>query len=761
MTFWDQLLEWLLKYPLTWFGQGELGLSNASWYVFALTCGGLGVLALLSARLNLRAWRPWRDLLGLTFLRTLALSLLLLCLFQPVLLRPADTQQRASVAVLLDDSLSMGISMGITDNDQTRADFIRTQFNPDDGPLAQALGRDFDLALFRFGLGTELVERADTLTFTQAGTDLAQALTYLEHALSGVALAGVVVVSDGGVRSGTALQASAQRLKAAGVPVYTLGLGQERFARDLEISAVQLPAKALRDSTVQAQIQIRQRGFGGREVPLTVLQGQKILSQRMLELSDSTLQTLSLPLHLEEAGPMLLHFELPLQADETVTANNQREVFIEVLDQREKILYVEGEPRFELKFLRRAVADTPNLQVVTLLRTGDSKFYRLGIDDPEQLQNGFPVTEEELFQYRGLIIGNVEASFFSAEQQRMLVDFLGRRGGGVLFLGGKHAFAEGGYADSPVAETLPVVLDTPRSGYQREVQLLPTALGRKHALSQLASVDDDAADNLAHWQQLPAVTIVNPLFQSKPGAAVLLQAEAPNLLGLAYQRYGRGISVALTAQNTWVWQMHADVAPDNQSHEIFWRQLLSWLVSETPQRIEVSHTSGQVLAGAETTLPVQLVDAAYRPLSGASVELQLIGPSGQEQHLLLPEQARAAGSYSASILTPEAGLYELQIKATANDEELQRIAYVNASATGEEFYRAELQADVLRRLARDTGGTYFTAANAEGLARAIQPTPATAMTVQHYELWDMPLLLILLLLALSLDWAFRRWRGLR
>jgi uncharacterized membrane protein len=126
--------------------------------------------------------------------------------------------------------------------------------------------------------------------------------------------------------------------------------------------------------------------------------------------------------------------------------NNRREVLIRVADREEKILYFEGEPRFEVKFLRRAVDGDHNLRVVTLLRTSENKFYRVGVDDAEELSGGFPKTREELYKYRGLILGSIEASFFSAEQLRMIGEFVSERGGGLLMLGGRHSFSEGGYA---------------------------------------------------------------------------------------------------------------------------------------------------------------------------------------------------------------------------------------------------------------------------------------------------------------------------
>ena len=119
-----------------------------------------------------------------------------------------------------------------------------------------------------------------------------------------------------------------------------------------------------------------------------------------------------------------------------VTQNNARDVLVVVEDRKEKILYFEGEPRFEVKFIRRAVADDENLQLVVLQRTAENKFLRIQVEDADDLLGGFPKTREELFQYRGLILGSIEASYFTPDQLRMIADFVNQRGGGLMMLGG-------------------------------------------------------------------------------------------------------------------------------------------------------------------------------------------------------------------------------------------------------------------------------------------------------------------------------------
>ena len=233
-----------------------------------------------------------------------------------------------------------------------------------------------------------------------------------------------------------------------------------------------------------------QRGLGGQKVQLQVEDAGRVLQTQEITLpADGESAAARVHLTASEAGPRTFRFRIAPQPGEPIAENNQQDVPIQVVDRREKILYFEGEPRFELKFLRRAVADDKNLQVVCLQRTAQNKFLRLDVDDADELAGGFPKTREELFQYRGLILGSVEASFFTADQLRMIAEFVSQRGGGLLMLGGRHSFAEGGYAPTPLAEVLPVVFEEgrdPKQPFFAEMKVEPTPFGMTHGVTQLA-----------------------------------------------------------------------------------------------------------------------------------------------------------------------------------------------------------------------------------------------------------------------------------
>src|SRR5260370_31503452 len=137
-----------------------------------------------------------------------------------------------------------------------------------------------------------------------------------------------------------------------------------------------------------------------------------------------------------------------------------------------------------MAFTLRAIDDDNNLQIVTLVRTAQNKYYRRNLSNPNEVSEGFPRTREELFAYRGVILGSVEADSFTPEQLRMLADFVSKRGGGLMMLGGRRSFAEGGWSGTPLAEDLPVVFDAGAKKSPGEdfsgIGVRPTPAGTSH-----------------------------------------------------------------------------------------------------------------------------------------------------------------------------------------------------------------------------------------------------------------------------------------
>jgi uncharacterized membrane protein len=758
----DRLFRFLFKYPRLVFEQGDLtwGVSRPLLVVIALAVA-VAIAALLTYQRVGTIDRP-RDRAVLIGLRLGALTLLVFCLARPTLILKAAVPQQNFLGILIDDSRSMAIA---DRGGARRSAFVQQQLARPDSALTIALSQKFVLRFFRFSSSADRTDSPAALAYDGTATHLGQALDRARDELAGLPLAGLVMVTDGADTSETAIDESLASLRARSIPVFTVGVGRDRFAKDIQVTRVETPRSALKGTSLVVDVVISQTGYNGQTVPLNVEDDGRIVSTQEVTLPDNgESATVKVRFTASEAGARLFRFSVPVQPDEQVTQNNARDSLIEVSDRYEKVLYFEGEPRSEMRFMRAAVKDDRNLDVVVLQRTAENKYYRVGIASPDELVAGFPKTREELFAYRSIILGSIEAAAFTPEQLRMLADFVSKRGGGLLMLGGRRSFAEGGWGGTPLAEALPVVLDArggrPPTEYFSWVAARPTRAGVVYPVTQVAEGDKSATK----WDDLPPVSAVNPIHAVKPGATVLLSGtdnRKQEQVVLAYQRYGRGKALAMPIQDSFLWYMNPKLPVSDKTHSTFWRRLVRWLVDGVPGQVNLTTTQDRVEPGEGIKLAAEVLDAAYVEVNDSHVVAQVTSPSGKTTEVPLEWIVEHDGDYRGSFVPDESGTYEVQVTATRNGKDLgSSTMHVRASAGDNEYFDAAMRAPLLKRVAEETGGRFFTEADAASLPEAISYGGHGVTVVEARELWDMPAVLLLLIGLVGVEWAFRRTRGL-
>jgi uncharacterized membrane protein len=757
----DRVFQFLFKYPSFVFDQGEFSFAASRGTALAIAAATLLAIGALVTYRGIQGDGRARDRAVLTTLRVGLVGLLAFCLFRPSLILKAAVPQQNFLGVLIDDSRSMAIG----DRDgQTRTQFVGEAFGQPANPLIEALSKKFVLRFFRFSTSVDRMTAPDQMRYEGAATRLGPALERARDDLAGLPLAGLVMVTDGADTSDQTLDEPLASLKARSIPVFPIGVGRDRFARDIQISRVETPRSTLKGTSLAVDLVISHAGFAGAKVPLTVEDNGRIVTSQEVTLpSSGESTTIRVTFAATEAGPRLFRFQVPVQPDEQVAQNNAREALVEVSNRREKVLYLEGEPRFEAKFIRRAVEDDENLQVVILQRTAEDKYLRLDVGSPDELVGGFPKTRDELFAYRAVILGSVEAASFSPDQLRMLADFVSKRGGGLLMLGGRRSFAEGGWAGTPVADVLPVEFEAPARGaapYFSLVSVKPTRAGSTYPVTQLPGVDKSSS---SRWDDLPAISSVNPVRAVKPGATVLLtgaDAEKRELVVLASQRYGRGKAFALPVQDSWIWKMDATIAVTDMTHATFWRRLVRWLVDGVPDPVSITTTSDRVEPGEPMTLTAEVVDASFVEVNDAKVVAQVTTPSGRIVDVPMEWTVSRDGEYRGTLVPEEPGLYEVKASAARPQGDLGTgTLHVRAAAGDSEYFDAAMRQTLLQRVAEETGGRFFTAADAASLPEAISHSGRGVTVVEERDLWDMPIVLLLLLGLLGAEWGYKRRRG--
>ena len=407
----DSLFTFLFKYPYLVFDQGRFafGATRSMWLTAAIVAAG-GLYALWTYRQV--AALQGRDRMVLLATRMGLFAVVLFGLLRPMLLLKVAVPQQNFVGILIDDSRSMQVA---DHGDKPRSAFALDELGRPDAPLLTALGKRFNLRIFRFSSAAERLTSASDLKFEGTATRLGDALDRARAELSGLPVAGMVVVTDGSANAERTIDESIAGLKASGMPVFPVGVGKDRLTRDIQVTRVETPRQALRGASLVIDAVVTQVGYAGQKVTLVVEDSGRVVSSQDVVLpDDGESHTVKVRLKTTETGPRVFKFSIAPQASEEVAQNNSRDALIEVVNRREKVLYLEGEPRPEPKFIRQATDKDDNLQVVLLQRTAEAtvsapdKYLRLGVDGPEELVGGFPSQREELYRYKAIILGTIE-----------------------------------------------------------------------------------------------------------------------------------------------------------------------------------------------------------------------------------------------------------------------------------------------------------------------------------------------------------------
>ena len=748
------MFEFLFKYPPAIFAKGKLVLL-ASWpawvmlLLVVLAAGGVGWF-LRERRTALSRVR----LIGIGIAQTAMIAIILFMLWHPAMSVARLRPQQNVIAVLVDDSRSMGL-VDPNGNGKTRLQNAQDLLNNE---LIPELSKKFQIRLYSFGHDVARIDQAKNLAPDDNATRIGDSLEHITSEASTMPLGAVVMLTDGGDNTGGVDRITLSQVRQLHLPIHTVGFGPEHFAKDIEIADADVPARVLANSRVSANVNFRQHGYEGQKVNLMVRENGHPLAKQEITLKPEADQSETIMFNAGPAGAHSFQIGIDPVAGEQNAQNNFVVRLINVTQKKQRILYFEGEPKWEYKFIRRAMDEDPAIEIVSMVRTTENKTYRQGIDNSKELEGGFPDKPEDLFAYDGLIIGSEEASYFTPAQQAAIRDFADRRGGGVMFLAGRFALSDGGYANTPMAEMMPLHLMPEKSFSRNFATVTLTEAGKA---SPILRLEDSSDANDARWKKMPQVANYAVMGAPKPGAVVLMDVGETGKRStplLAIENYGHGRTAVLATSGTWRWQMLQDHT--DMTHETFWQQLLRWLVTATPGQVAVS-TPHQILNDdGQVHLRAVVRDKTYQTVAGATVVATINRPDGSTDTLTMKPDPLEPGAYTGDYTADKTGAYVAEVVASDGKTEVGRdtLTFRREDGVAENFNAAQNK-DLLTRLAADTGGNYYTPDNAKRLGEEISISSAGISGHDSLDIWDMPILFLLLVLIRGAEWLLRRKWG--
>jgi hypothetical protein len=735
----------------------ELGrLLSGPWPLWLLAAAGaaLSALAVASYRPAFRILSR-REAALLLALRAGAIAALVLFL---AVNWHGGVEAERTVAVLVDASESMSIrdSVGGEARIETALKFLDGE-----GAFRSGLPRRVRVRTFAFhGSLSELAPGDAPPGATGEKTDLDRALKETASRFPAGELAGIVALTDGGAARGTDPAGAAER---AAAPVFPVGVGAAGPARagfrDLSIASVKANDAVFVNNDHRVDVAVEGTGFPGAfPVEVAIRRGGEVVARAPVKGAPGSFRAVAtLSFRPAQEGIFDYEVSVPVLEGEAVAANNSTHFPLHVLGGKIRVLYVEGTLRPEGKFLRKALVEDPNVDLTTLIRTGPGRFLQEGAGERLVRDGALALTRDALDRFAVLILGDIERAGLPGDFGDQARRFADEGGGGILALGGRSALGAGGWAGSTLAEALPVLLD-PESGSPRagKFPLALTAEGSEHPVF---AGYERLFPPLAEGKDLPPLENRNPVAGVKPGAAVLATAGVGGPPLIAAQRFGRGKTMALLTDTTWLWYLPLQGLKRESPFHRFWSQSVRWLTDtgkdldeSSPLRLWTSRRTCPV--GSEIRFEVRLPPLAEgSPGFQGLPQAEAVGPSGKSVTLALAGTERF---FSGRLAAGEPGIHKIRVRAVrADGKAYEREVSVAAGGRSEEFERVAQNPALLGELASRSGGRVFTPADGAALAAEIAKRLEGGSKRSDARLDD-PLFLIAGLLLLCAEWALRR-----
>jgi len=692
---------------------------------------------------------------SLAALRTFALALALLLLFEPVFTFGLQRAQKPTVAILVDRSASMNL----TDSTGKRAEVVRQAFSQ---PWLAALQKRAEIASFSFSDSLRRMN-LDTLTqmnFNGDGSDPGGALLAAKKLLVNQNFAGVIMLTDGAQNMGENPTRVAEQF---GVPVITIGVGAARGTRDVFLSDVVTNEIAYAETRLPVEVSLSSFGYSGRRARVRIFEEtrtaivdsgsrQTALEQQVTLPADNTEQTARFNLTPHKVGLNRYVVQVDTLAGELTGENNRRAFYVRVLKSKLKLWLLAGAPSPDGSFLQRTLAADSNFQTQTFVQRPDGNFYN-NVAAASLVAN---LSRTEAAQFDGVIM----IDFPRRDSDRRLLEALAqqftKKQTPLFFLNGPGVDLQ---ALWQFRQVLPLAAAPSITG-ERLISLQPELAGLSHPLTRFAETPEE---NRRLWSELPPVFCnlfnLQPLAGSQVLASIDVQGRGGMPVMLA-QKSAERKTVAIFAHGIWRWHLLMQgVGKTSLAYETLIRNGVRWMVTREDAKLVRIASNKEIYRGGEAIeLSAQIYQPDYRPREGANVRVQLTGPQFSQEVIL---QDVGDGLYCATLQVLGGGEYQFRGVAEQSGQQLgEDTGRFSVEPFSLEFLNTRLNEPLLRQMAQATGGAYGNVDSLNIFAERLQLTPLSRHETSDFALWGRAPVLLVLLTVLGLEWLVRKRQGM-
>ncbi len=735
-----------------------LFLSPWSAVVLAIAC--VMLLAAASIRTLFERRRSfvgrWPLLLGL---RIAVIALLLFIALNPTAIRPKAFEGRPSLVVLLDRSASMATPDA---DNETRWDAaVATLLDP---KVIAKLQEHFSLELKTFDWDSTPIDPSQLASLAPEGraSDLGVALTeaIIDQADQS-SQAGVLLISDGRATNPGAVDAARLGLARA-VPIWTWQLGGDVPRRDLWVETTSSETLAFAKSEVEIGATLHQIGFEHQIFTLELLQDDRVIQRFEVNPQQdggSVTATVTAP----DTGEQRFTFRAVPESGEADTQNNQRSIYVRSVGDKVRVFLAEGQPHWDTKFLVQSLKRNDRVELTAVYRIGpDRQFAVFSVGDDQRREHGdyFPRTLDDWLKYDVVIMGRGCEAFFDDDTDRLLTEFVARRGGGLIFNRGK---SYGGRFRS-LAKFEPVVWGRQST---QSVTLASDTILESGPLNELAPGGnlDALLDRLPRFDQTRQTIGIKPLAVVMAGGKALHAANTSQsnsdeeLVLLAYQLYGQGRVLTVNTSGLWRWAFRKKGEPaDEFIYDRLWGGLLRWIIS-----------GSDFLAGHQTALRSSRRTYTDQQPARFLIRTRQIDPAtyqprltikGDGQTVELQPRPESPGTWLAEAGPFSPGTYQVTLTNNVGTPPTLTTTIEVVSGSIEDR-QLSADPDLMRKLADVSEGKTLQRGDLSQFAGIFSQWRAERrLADEKQSLWDRWWLFAVIIALLSAEWYLRRQENL-
>lgn len=778
----NDVLARLLDLQTLRFGAEDVGIGFERPFPAWVWSGVIGAAVLVSLwsywRMEGPAW--FRCVLGLA--RAMLLVLVLVLISGPQLVQRSESIEKDWVLVLADRSASMTIADAPGEAGSQARETREAQLRgavERSWPMWRALSGERTVVWLGFDAGAFDLRAAGSggavegAAAPELGDPRGRATSIgaaLDQALARAAarpLSAVVILSDGKTTS-EPTRAAIRRLQSERVPVHTVALGSGTPVGDVAIRRVDAPRLAFTTDQTPVRVDLERLGgdAGGAasaRVRLVDKATGLTLDERRVNLGEGS-REVTLTTKSEDAGSRTWRVVVEPDGPDLVAANNTSEFTVEQVDRPLRVLYIDGYPRWEQRYVKNLLIREKSINASTLILAPDRRY----IQESDTEIDSLPSSIEEWAEYDAVIIGDVSPDVFTQEQLSHLREHIARRGGGLLWIGGE-ASTPAAWWDTPLSDLLPFIkAGADGSAIGEPVVMHPTETAERLGLMRLGESADDPwpkelSDLESDWalirwaQRIDAGAL-------KPSAEILARSTPQELPLVLSMRYGAGRVIYVATDEVWRWRFgRGEVLPER-----FWLQMVRLLAREglsrsgkpavlavTPRRADVDQP---------VRVSVELLDQLLAQQSPSSISVRLTrapqpgDPEGEPPtvtELVLKPEREDGRVYAGIWLPSEPGIWKAEPnEPLLNGLDLRADALI--TLPDDELRHPETDHPLLARLSQETGGTSLAAGELSKLPEYLPNRRRRLLNEVKEPLWDTPMALLLVVLLATFEWVGRR-----